>query len=544
MSDAPRVLTWAAVSSKVQAHDDKFSIPDQIRMNREVVKRLNGVLVDELVVPGFSRNYRTLAHVIAATDDSETDAFRKLHRYIEQRAFDVFVCLDADRFGRKASLVLEVIDTITEDCGADIVTTFDNMTMDDESALTVGLLKAYKAQMDMKRLIAARKKGMARRAAQGKTVSSTVPLFHRRVRGDNGKEIGLEVNEDLRPLWTDLATVLLRRVAWQDVERVLFDEFGHGRVVDGVKQPYPVEAFRSLVLNPGFWGHSGLYYFKKADQSTQFRGPWCWDPAVEPPPPMIIHHHKKPAVYGGPWAELGEQVKRELWRRYRLGGKGMPQNTYRFHGLAVCDECGYTLVKVVNNRRWVYLRCDTRWKPSRRQVTCAQSTHIRAEVVQAYFDDQLRAEVAGLPSDLFDVRADAATLARRIATEERQLKTLKRQLDTATAELVRARKAARDSFQRQIDRLADDIERIEDRLAQWRSDLQTSDRVRRGQEDVIALLKRHGVDWLWEQPDGFIHQVLSTALGDRQIVVRDGEITGTAPIHDKRFKTRRRKSLL
>lgn len=539
MKTSPRIITWSAVSSKRQAEDDKYSIDDQRRMGREVVEKFNGTLIDELIVPGFSRDYRTLAEVITATDDNEVDAFRRLAAHIRRRSFDLFVCLDADRFGRKASLVLEIIDIVTRDCDAEIYTMFDNFTMDGTTGLTVGLMKAYKSQMDMERLKEGRKKGLVKRTQQGKANSSSMPLFHRRIRDDSGKEIAIVVNEDMRNLWTDLATVILRGVGWRRVETVLFNEFGHGK--NG--QPYLPETMRAYVLNPNFWGHSALYYYKKNNVSHISVGPWMWDETVSPPSPIIIYHNLKPAVYGGEWAELGERIKAELWRRHGIKGKGTSENTFRFHGLLVCDQCGYTLARVRTNvNGYEYLRCETVWRQrADRNARCTMTKHIRAEVVQAYFHEQLQAYINNASVDFFDTKSNIATLENRIEAEQQNIKRLHVRLETMITELTDAPEAARDIYRRRIAEVSEEIERSKGNVQAWNRETMADAELKKAQERIAAELKENGADWLWTQSGTVIHQFLAVALGNRQVVVRDGEIVGTTPITRRGFKAVRKK---
>jgi DNA invertase Pin-like site-specific DNA recombinase len=75
-----------------------------------------------LIVPGFSRRYYNLPEFAAALyKEKDNDAGHRLLRHIRERSFDVFVCRDADRFGREQSLVSEVIARII-DSGARIYT--------------------------------------------------------------------------------------------------------------------------------------------------------------------------------------------------------------------------------------------------------------------------------------------------------------------------------------------------------------------------------------------------------------------------------------
>lgn len=537
MPNEPRILTWSAVSSKKQADDDKFSIPDQIAMGRQIALGMGGVIVDELVVRGFSRDYRTLAEVVSATHDKDMDAFRKLHEHIQARDFDVFVCVDADRFGRKASLVLEIIDLITEEMGADMLTYIDNMTMNDENSLTIGLLKAYKAQMDIKRMKENHRKGMNNRASQNKLVGSVVPPFLIRVRDDAGKEIATLVNEELRSLWTDMAKVILDRVRWEEVETVLFEKYGHG--VNG--KPLTRGAVYQWVTNVAFWGHNARNVKSRNGVHVRRRAPWIWDDSVDPPPGVLLFRHVRPAVYSGEWAELGNQVRDELWRRYRLKGKAPTYNTFRFHGLLVCDSCGYSLNQSRSQKNdHVYLACQTRYRQEARGVECRERRYIHADKVQAYFDLELRKGVAGQPGELFDVNAKVSEVERSVDNEQRSIDRQTSRLQALAMELADAPPAARDVYRQQIARLSQEIEAMQQRVLEWKREASSRSHLHADQQRVLAVLKVRGVDWLWAQSDGVIHQHLAASLGDNQLVVRNGEIVGAIPAPNNRVATMRR----
>ena len=537
MPNPPRVLTWSAVSSKKQAEDDKFSIPDQIAMGRTIAARLDGELIDELVVRGFSRDYRTLAEVVSATSDKDMDAFRKLHEHIQARDFDVFVCVDADRFGRKASLVLEIIDLITDDLGADMITYIDNMTMNDENSLTIGLLKAYKAQMDIKRMKENHRKGMNNRAAQNKLVGSNAPAFLRRIRDDAGKEIATVVNEDMRSLWTAIARVVLDRVRWEDVERVLFEQYQQG--VDG--QPLKRGAVYTWLMNPAWWGHNARNGRKHGDTWTRQLGPWIWDDRIDPPDDVLLFRHVRPAVYSGPWAELGDEVKGELWRRYRLRGKATTRDTFRFHGLLVCDGCGYSLNQSRSGvNQHIYMACQTRYRPAR-GVECPERRYIHADKVQAYFDAQFRAVLTEQPGELFAINREAAAIQHSASDEQRTIARQTERLQALVMELADAPAAARAVYRQQIARLSEEIETMQHRVGEWRRDLSSRSALQVDQQRIIESLRKHGVDWLWQQPDGVIHQYLAASLGDHQLVIKNGEIIGAIPAPNIRVVTIRRK---
>lgn len=95
----PRIVTWRAVSSEEQA--EKESLDYQYELNEEHVARCNGIVVDRLEVPGMSRR-------IILWEDAcrKLPAFARLDELIKARAFDILMCQDVTRLGRRRSLIM------------------------------------------------------------------------------------------------------------------------------------------------------------------------------------------------------------------------------------------------------------------------------------------------------------------------------------------------------------------------------------------------------------------------------------------------------
>lgn len=99
----PRIVLLRAVSTDEQAENDKESLKYQDRLNREHAARWHGVIVDDLLIDGKSRNY-------ILWDDAcrELEAFAQLNELIERKAFDILMCMDITRLGRTAALVTTI----------------------------------------------------------------------------------------------------------------------------------------------------------------------------------------------------------------------------------------------------------------------------------------------------------------------------------------------------------------------------------------------------------------------------------------------------
>lgn len=522
---AEAALIWAAVSSKPQ---DKYSVEDQLKLARDYCARHHIAVIDELVVRGFSRDYWTLADVVAAAaHDPDMQAFARLQDHIRRRSFTLFVCFDADRFGRTASLVHEVIGRITRDCGARIYTLFDATTMDADNAAMIGTLKAFKAQTDIDRIREYGKTGATNRAQSGKSAYGRTPLFHKILRDESGKEVAVIVNEDRRALWTDLAHVLLRGTPFTELERVLFEEFGHGK--NGA--PFVRQYLRKCLFHPAFWGHAATNRVRQNGRSHERAGAWVFDPAVEPPEGTRIYYNKFPAVYSGEWAELGEQVKRELYRRLSLQGKSIPQNTLRFSGLVLCDSCGSALSTVSNGRGHLYLRC---YVATRTRIvfnrSCTDKSYLRYIDVQAWFDARLRVKLDNSADDLFADAENADLLIRQIDDLHRRIEQLTNRAGALVVELADAPETMRAIYRTQISAAADEIDAAQARIAGLQSKLAATAGASAAQAQFVTHLREHGLDWFWSQPDTYINQQLAAILGNNRLVARGGQVIGVIPV--------------
>ena len=126
-----RLLIWAAVSTKVQAEDEKQSISTQLADARTFAAANGLAVIGELVVPGHTRSVRTLSELQARSRAVGITAFDDLERLIRARAFDVFWCRGADRFARRQSLLHQIADMLIEDAGAAIYSQSDGLWVDE-----------------------------------------------------------------------------------------------------------------------------------------------------------------------------------------------------------------------------------------------------------------------------------------------------------------------------------------------------------------------------------------------------------------------------
>lgn len=159
-----RFVSWAAVSSLPQAK--KVSLESQLVTNKQHIERWDGVLVEELIVPGESR-------LISLFEDAckKIDAYAKLRDLIARRAFDVLIFLDRSRLGRKASLSMAVVGQC-HDAGIMTYSTESpphslEMPERNFAAQITGAIESVVAEQESTKMVKRHMMGMAGRVERG-----------------------------------------------------------------------------------------------------------------------------------------------------------------------------------------------------------------------------------------------------------------------------------------------------------------------------------------------------------------------------------------
>jgi len=99
-----RAVIVAAVSTVGQAHEDKYSIPQQLAACREVCALRGWQVVSEVIIPGHSRNYNWLDELCA-----DCPEYAQLMRLIRSGVTDLLVVRDYDRLWRTDALRAQVM---------------------------------------------------------------------------------------------------------------------------------------------------------------------------------------------------------------------------------------------------------------------------------------------------------------------------------------------------------------------------------------------------------------------------------------------------
>jgi len=508
-----RVVIWKAVSSKVQAEDDKISLPFQDESGRTWAERHGATVVATLTVPGYSRSESDLVTMFEDYDRAGITAYRDLRRMWYEKSFDVLWAYSFDRLGRSSTLINYVVEnTITsgmkiylEEDGGFMTTEDFRYKMAVGSIMVVSPMEAF------------RKKSLAAKhdkARKGFMVNGQVLYSHRAVKNEDGEVIGLALDETKTALFQDAAALLLKGVGWRDIERELFEQFGHGK--NG--KPYPVCWYYHLIHRPYFWGVATWQGSPQTKADGQAMSTWAYDETQPVPEGTEVYRGKAPAVYTG---ELAEQVIAELRRRRETMHRRSKAETVRaFTGLIMCDTCHYRMIhRQPAKGRWKYYQC-TSANVTRGRSACTGYPSVSHATVQAFVTDLLeylrdhetlpgvdngdnRQEIARIDADRKKLEGEITRLIQKQAAASENIATLyDTEIETRSQQL-RQMMARRVSLEQETARRHNAL-------------------MRPALERIYAMT----VEVFWNLPELEINQLLHWVMGPYRLVARDRQITG------------------
>lgn len=515
-----RAILWIAVSSGTQASDDKQSLPEQDHRLREIAEANNWKVVDVITVPGHSRvyyNYREFAE--AALDEGIPAPFRMFEHW-KKKDFDVFACASGDRFGREQSIFAEVVGR-TIDTGAVVYTMRDGEINQNNKRMFVSMA-GYQASVEIDELRRRYKFGMNRRAEEGKPVSSRVLFSHRVVRDQLGHAQTMIVRDELRPLFSHIATLLLDRTPWYALEKELFEQYGY--VAENGK-PYPNRFFYPVIYSPVFWGHNGRNFANRRVTDARRISAWIFDDKEPCPEGVLMFYHTHEPVYTD---ELAEQVKAELRRRMTLRGAARTDSPYPLSGLFECAECGHKMAWTLGSGNYRAARCNVAYGLlGRTNDTCTQRKHMTEAYAINYLKRTLKLlSSAEDPIAFLNQLSDVKNIPDETPMLKKQLEELEEEGRVLLQLRLKTRQSVDKLFEEQWDLLGKRVEIVEERLVLAQRAKPTVAEIA-DQRDAIEEMRVRG-ETFWELPPGRINQVLRRALGRRIMQVREGKI--------KRFK--------
>ncbi|MDX2078996.1 MAG: recombinase family protein [bacterium] len=242
-----KAIIWAAVSSEIQAHEDKYSIGTQLADAEALCVRNDWVIIDKLVVPGHSRDYYTLDEVTKATISDGITAFLYLKQHINSRDFDVFICRDANRFARKASLLHEIVDRIIYVAGARIYSLADGW-VDKSNSDMFSAFKGYETNKQVRWLVEANARGRKELVKRGLPIGARIPITHKLIRDEKGKASHIELVPDKVQMMTYVARFLVDdHITYQHLGANLRDKYG---ILDSSGLVYERSTLYYLLHNP------------------------------------------------------------------------------------------------------------------------------------------------------------------------------------------------------------------------------------------------------------------------------------------------------
>lgn len=510
-----KVLIWAAVSTRRQTDDDKFSLPKQEQDGRDLAEREGWQVADVLLVPGHTRSAYTEFHKLAAAANKKgMDAFLKLEQHWEARDFDVLIIRDGDRLARAQGVMGTIVESVILS-GARIYCFADGWVDRSNFRMWISMV-GYRAASDVDKLRKFIDEGANKRASRGLPVGSAPLWSHKVIRGDNGRALYQIPDPDKKLFFQDAAALVLEGVSWYTLEEELFKRYGHG-TPEG--SPYPPRKVYNILYNPSAWGHEARF-FRDFRRKSQFKGSWAFDLSISPPAGVVMFPNVHPPIYEGEQAQL---IQQELRRReVIMRGSARADRAYRFTGLIVCGECGCNvLAQHQRTMRGQPLRyyCYTKWRKFS-PMTCTQTkgmleayayTFVRAKLGEAIASRDLNVLLGTKPAPVADIHA---ALKDQIAALEAQAKRLIQKQASAPDALS-------SMYDDQIEQVGTQLTTLRQRYAfEQRND---NAQVRASQQRAFKTIAEMGDDF-WAQSDNVVNQMLHAVMGKRRWLMLEGEI--------------------
>lgn len=342
-----RFVIWVAVSSEEQA--EKYSPQEQLSLARQHVAKWGGSTIAELSV-SESRS------IVLFSDACERiPAYAALHDLIRRRAFDVLVCYDTTRLGRKSSLIMAVLELCAEagvavyEIDSPPASLDPNRTYDNK---LLGALKAVGSQREVDKMRERLHYGRIGRVKAGQFPGREPPYGYA-YRYDAAGNRRIETVPDEASVVRDIFAAYL---SGRGMERIARD-----LIARGVPSPGMAEG-RQAAIPAGTWRKTGIAAILKRAWTyagvsrlapggrllAEGRGQW---------EPIIDAHTAERA--------LAERAARQADRR-RANSNG------RLSGIVVCLTCGHTMRQVINDDGSIFDSYDKRRKtPQRRRAQFA-----------------------------------------------------------------------------------------------------------------------------------------------------------------------------
>lgn len=510
MSSKPkRCIIWVAVSSEAQATDDKESVADQLRRQRERANRNGWLVIDEIVIEGFSRRFYTYQEFAeAAAEAGHKDALRMFGHW-QDRSFDILSCRDLSRLGREQSILSEVV-ARTIDIGA-IIMPLDEAPIDASNYRMSGGISGIMSAQHVDSLKRGRNMGMIARAGRGEKIGRIVPMFY--LLDATGKLY--PDRERFQRLFDDIADLFLAGTPYEQLPGELANR-GHFNPVTGKR--FDKTVFRRLMITARTWGNAE-FNRTGVKRGTHMQRVEFWMCGRGEPPPDVYF---KPNVIEPLWPGIqGEDMKDELERRYyAIHGAARPHNTYALSGLCVCGQCGEVMViqrKQNPNVLHEYVACTSGRK---RANGCTNNRVVRFAKVMEVLDLYIARVMDNPEITLPDANAKPAN---RIPAIDKDIEKLTKRIANWIEIQGDAAVGLRSEYQAKIDDALSKRDLLQAERVKLVSQQREHEYTTRSRVSALESLRGQSV---WTLPPTTANQILRKVLSGARVVCEDGEVIG------------------
>jgi DNA invertase Pin-like site-specific DNA recombinase len=390
-----RFLIWTAVSSEEQA--EKYSPQEQANLAHQHVAKWGGSVVAELSV-SESRSI-----VLFEDACARIPAYAALRDHIAAKTFDVLICYDTTRLGRKTSLILAVLELCAE--AGIAVYEIDNPPPDLAGARgydrqLLDALKAVGSQREVEKLKQRLAYGRIGRVKAGGFPGREPPYGYRYVYAADGAR-GIETVEEQAAIVREIFAAYL---AGRGMNTIAADLQARG-----VPSPGSHTAAGSWqktgvwVIIRRAWTYAGVSRLAPKGQLLA-EGRGRWEPIID--------------------TEIAERALAE--HATRKANRRTANAKSRLTGVVWCEQCGRPMRQVINEDGSIMdahdKRPGRRPRPRRAQFACAPShpggsvgTNRVLAALHLALDALATADLAAIPDDAND---RAEQLRQEIAQHE------------------------------------------------------------------------------------------------------------------------------
>lgn len=523
----PRAILFGAVSSEAQAKAHKASLDEQFNVLREAMQKIGAIVIDEISIPGVSREFRTYDKFVAFARSLKIDDPARMIDHWQAKDFDIVAVINPSRFARTRSLANEFIDTTYEDADAYVFTPERGIVAFQDHEM-FAMMEGSKSAGEIREIVRRHEFGVRAAVREGRHPYSELPFFHtvaydkgKKVKsaGADGKRYYLVVDRTKQPIAEAFYDLFVKRhTPYYEIEPAM-TALGYYQS-PGV--PFRPGFFTMEAWKPPFSGHMGYGYGRK-------RAPWILSDlyAADVPADVLMAYHVCEPVF--PPAELAHIHHALMTAPRYMGGRARPQSLHRFSKLCICASCGYYMTFSGTGYAHYYF-CQHRMASYAPYECKNPGRYAHEEDLQAAFQRRIEAFLATDPTNLGEFVAPARRTDQELnlATE---IAALQQQLTDASAIRNHPKLNAAGVLKmvEEMNRLTEKIESLQKRLRLTGASLQAE---QQRQDSLNDPEFRASLRTIWQQSDTEMNHLLLRFLGGWRLVVSDGEPAGWKWVED------------